>query len=739
MAPLAVDPEVLDGAGAAVISAGEGLGSVITTLTTSLSGCNGMAGDDPAGAAFGRTYNSSASKLLEAMATTRNGLCRLGDGVRVSAHNYSAAEALSNVSGHGQPLSAPHQTGSISAGSAPSAVGGGVPAPAGWGWVSKYIGMIWPNGDAAKLRSAAAAWTSAGTNFEVSEILGATGPMGGIGAQQIPEGPAIAAAFSATNRSATGILQQCAIIATQLTSLAGKIDTVHAAILDLLSRICNPLTGLKEVWEFLTDDDEDEIRKIANDIRIIVNQFTAEVDALCQEIAKALSEAAVIISAMARYAEKEWDHFLHDTDVGRVLDHVGQICKGVFTEAEGLVKGFWTFNLARAVIDPKGFWHSVSGAVDKVESLTGLEGEQRFKESWKELGKDTVHWDEWSTNPFQAAGETLFDGATMLLPGGALEKLPTLGRAAADVAERSEEFHPATPVAEPAPSQGNPAPRNEAPKGGSPVPPPHPDPAPYGSTESKVTAAKKPIATEDPKPLNEAPGEPRGSATAATAPAAYPVQSTATTVHAPSSTPTVSAPGLGSAPSAPLPKLPGVGQPHGGAPSAYQPQSLAHDHHGPVAHNAEPLATEHLSAVADYTGPGHDDLNSALRNGTMDASQQARVEALNQALEKLPPHHGPVFRGTHLPDDELARYQPGVVVTERAFVSTSVDPAVARFAAFAGNVEFKILSRTGRDISSVSTFPSEREVLFPTGVQFYVLDRKSDPHTGRTIIEMIER
>ena len=405
MAPLAVDPEVLDGAGAAVISAGEGLGSVITTLTTSLSGCNGMAGDDPAGAAFGRTYNSSASKLLEAMATTRNGLCRLGDGVRISAHNYSAAEALSNVSGHGQPLPAPHQTGSISAGSAPSAVGDGVAAPAGWGWVSKYIGMIWPNGDSAKLRSAAAAWTSAGTNFEVGEILGAAGPMGSIGAQQIPEGPAIAAAFSATNRSASGILQQCATIATQLTSLAGKIDTVHAAILDLLSRICNPLTGLKEVWEFLTDDDEDEIRKIANDIRIIVNQFTAEVDALCQEIAKALSEAAVIISAMARYAEKEWDHFLHDTDVGRALDHVGQMCKGVFTEAEGFVKSFWTFNPARAVVDPKGFWHSVSGAVDKLESLTGLEGEQRLKESWKELGKDTVHWDEWSTNPFQAAGE----------------------------------------------------------------------------------------------------------------------------------------------------------------------------------------------------------------------------------------------------------------------------------------------------------------------------------------------
>ena len=263
MAPLAVDPDALDGAGSTVISAGEGLGSVISTLTTALTGCNGMAGDDPAGAAFGNSYNSAAPKLLEAMSATRNGLCRLGDGVRMSAHNYSAAEAMSNISGHGQPLPAPHPTGSISAQSVPSAVGSGVGAPAGWGWVSKYIGMIWPSGDSAKLRSAAAAWISAGTGFEVSEITGAVGPIATIGAQQIPEGSAIAAAFADANRSAAAILQQCNTIAIQLNSMAARIDSVHAAILDLLSRICDPLTGIKEVWEFLTDQDEDEIKKIA--------------------------------------------------------------------------------------------------------------------------------------------------------------------------------------------------------------------------------------------------------------------------------------------------------------------------------------------------------------------------------------------------------------------------------------------------------------------------------------------
>ena len=285
--------------------------------------------------------------------------------------------------------------------------------------MSKYIGMIWPSGDSAKLRGAAAAWTIAGTNFEVNEILGATGPMTGIGAQQIPEGPAIAAAFAETHRCAAGILRQCAAVATHLTSYATKIDTVHAAIIDLLSRICNPLTGIKEVWEFLTDEDEDEIKKIANDIRVIVNQFTAEVDALRQQIATAFAEAKTILGVMTRYADKEWDHFLHTTEVGRALDHFGQICAGVFSEAESTVKGIWTLNPVRLLVDPKGFWHSISGSLEKLEALSGLDGEQKFAESWKDLGKDLAHWDEWSINPFKAAGETAFDVGTFLLPGGA--------------------------------------------------------------------------------------------------------------------------------------------------------------------------------------------------------------------------------------------------------------------------------------------------------------------------------
>jgi hypothetical protein len=98
-----------------VVSAGEGAGAAISTLSAALSGCAGMAGDDPAGAALGRSYDRSAAELIQAMVTTRNGLCNLGAGVRMSAHNYSLAEAMSDVGGRAAPLSLPPSIGPASA------------------------------------------------------------------------------------------------------------------------------------------------------------------------------------------------------------------------------------------------------------------------------------------------------------------------------------------------------------------------------------------------------------------------------------------------------------------------------------------------------------------------------------------------------------------------------------------------------------------------------------------------
>lgn len=452
MAPLAVDPAALDSAGGAVVAAGAGLGAVISSLTAALAGCAGMAGDDPAGAVFGRSYDGSAAALVQAMSVARNGLCNLGDGVRMSAHNYSLAEAMSDVAGRAAPLPAPPPSGCVGVGAPPSAVGGGGGAPKGWGWVAPYIGMIWPNGDSTKLRAAAVAWRSAGTQFALTEIQSTAGPMGVIRAQQLPEAGLIESAFADAYASTTAVVGQCHQLAAQLDAYAARIDAVHAAVLDLLARICDPLTGIKEVWEFLTDQDEDEIQRIAHDIAVVVDQFSGEVDALAAEITAVVSHAEAVITAMADHAGKQWDRFLHSNPVGVVIDGTGQQLKGFGEEAFGMAKDSWDLGPLRASIDPFGWYRSWEEMLTGMAPLAGLGGENApgVVESWKQFGKSLIHWDEWTTNPNEALGKTVFDAATLALPGGPLSKLGSKGRdILAGVRGLKERLEPTTPTLSP--------------------------------------------------------------------------------------------------------------------------------------------------------------------------------------------------------------------------------------------------------------------------------------------------
>ncbi|VBA44285.1 Outer membrane channel protein CpnT [Mycobacterium attenuatum] len=538
MAPLTVDPTALDSSGAAVVAAGENLGSVTSTLTSALGGLAGMAGDDPAGAQFGRAYDQTAATVLQAMAVTRNGLSNLGDGVRMTAHNYSLAEAMSDVAGRAASLPVPKSTSCVAAASAPSAIGNGDSAPPGWGWVAPYIGMIWPNGDSGKLRAAAAAWRNAGAQFAVAEIHATAGPMAAIRAQQLPEAGLIEEAFSDAYSSTTAIVGQCQTIATGLEKYAAHIDSVHAAILDLLSRICDPLTGIKEVWEFLTDEDEDEIARIAHDIAMVVDNFSAEVDAFGNEVGTALAQAKETITTMGRHAAREWNQFLHGNPVGQVIDFAGQRLKGLGKAGAGMVETALRYNQIRALLDPVGYGRDVGGMALGMAPLVGLGDEHApsVAESWRQFGKQFVHWDDWAKNPGEALGETEADIGTLFLPGGAFSKLTNKGRDIADAVGALKERWPWTrePIdpnppkpftttdpktARPEPGQ---PPPHEQPKAGSPAPSPQPKPGPEGAslphspTESKTPVETKPATGEPAKPA-ETPPASAGQARAASA------------------------------------------------------------------------------------------------------------------------------------------------------------------------------------------------------------------------------
>jgi uncharacterized protein YukE len=141
------------------------------------------------------------------------------------------------------------------------------------------------------------------------------------------------------------------------------------------------------------------------------------------------------------------------------------------------------------------------------------------------------------------------------------------------------------------------------------------------------------------------------------------------------------------------------------------------------------LGNEEIRALDHYTGPAHQDLNSALRTGDPGALQAVdpEIREMVSGLDKLPPHVGEVYRGieTSYMNTFLDRYQVGNVVKEPAFTST--DAAVP----YSGNVQLTIESTTGRDISWLKD-PSvgQREVLFPPGSNFEVLERNYDDASG---------
>lgn len=127
----------------------------------------------------------------------------------------------------------------------------------------------------------------------------------------------------------------------------------------------------------------------------------------------------------------------------------------------------------------------------------------------------------------------------------------------------------------------------------------------------------------------------------------------------------------------------------------------------PTKSKNKPDTTENDEiAINSYTGMGYKDLNEVLRNPHVDPSpdQQKRIDALNAALGKLPTHEGPVVRHTNLPAEVLDKYQPGQVVTEHGFTSTSRRMSGANdLWPEASNVEMQIISKTGKDVAPYSS------------------------------------
>jgi hypothetical protein len=142
------------------------------------------------------------------------------------------------------------------------------------------------------------------------------------------------------------------------------------------------------------------------------------------------------------------------------------------------------------------------------------------------------------------------------------------------------------------------------------------------------------------------------------------------------------------------------------------------------------LTEPELVAIAYYTASGYQSLNAALRSGDLGKFKPI-ADALNSALSKLPSYSGTVYRGCMLTSELCEIHQPGAVIQYSGFTSTASEKGRAWDGA-----QFEIRGKRGVNIDLISSWPGEREVLFPSGSFFRVLEM--DKVKNRIVMEEIE-
>ncbi|MCR6489541.1 toxin glutamine deamidase domain-containing protein [Amycolatopsis sp. OK19-0408] len=138
----------------------------------------------------------------------------------------------------------------------------------------------------------------------------------------------------------------------------------------------------------------------------------------------------------------------------------------------------------------------------------------------------------------------------------------------------------------------------------------------------------------------------------------------------------------------------------------------------------------HAYTRHEMVGP----LNRALRLGSPELAHLApQAGALVSGLNELPPHVGTVSRRVDFHGDAsrleafLGRFHQDAHITEPSFLSSSKVDAEHQRSTFAGEVEMRIESRTGRDVEALASIGREREVLFKAGTQFQVTHVEKGP------------
>lgn len=163
----------------------------------------------------------------------------------------------------------------------------------------------------------------------------------------------------------------------------------------------------------------------------------------------------------------------------------------------------------------------------------------------------------------------------------------------------------------------------------------------------------------------------------------------------------------------------------------------------PYLRDVDPLSPEQQSIL------GADSINNM--TDEQRASWEERISSTDDGLSSLPPYRedpgdatSTTWRGLHASDDLLAQLDVGGTFTDPAYLSTSTDSQVAEQFALTADPSrtptlLSIEGYDGVDVSPLSRYTDEAEILFPRGSEFEVVSRElGDDGVMRIFLKQVQ-
>lgn len=232
-------------------STNRGVIDAINTLTDTLYTCGGMAGNDTGGEAFAKQYDPAASQLVAAgcklgaafasMANLLNGSLANHDGAEHGAQMYPGMPSYAS----GGDTNPDHGTEELYAPAPPSAAGGIGGEPGWWHWIAGHLGgLLWPDADTGKLRSAGSAWITASTTISAYQYS-VDSASGAISSETSPEVSDVVAACTEMRGHLTDFATACHEVGQACNDYAKSVDDHHKEIEDQLKSFIEWTAGIE--------------------------------------------------------------------------------------------------------------------------------------------------------------------------------------------------------------------------------------------------------------------------------------------------------------------------------------------------------------------------------------------------------------------------------------------------------------------------------------------------------------